>query len=86
MMRINADPNPTSPAEVSIDFATCATVSLAEAATVLGIHRSTAWDLFKRGEFPVPVLQIGHRLRVTKVQLERFLLGTPLDGSTTGLS
>jgi len=58
-----------------IDFSQCATVSLAEAALVLGIHRSTAWDLHKRGEFPVPVLQIGHRLRVTKRQLERYLLG-----------
>ena len=58
-----------------IDFDACATVSLAEAAMVLGIHRSTAWDLHKRGEFPVPVLEIGHKLRVTKLHLERFLLG-----------
>ncbi len=58
-----------------IDFSTCATVSLAEAAKVLGVHRSTAWDLYKRGEFPVPVLQIGHRLRVTKHHLSRYLLG-----------
>lgn len=58
-----------------IDFSTCATFSLAEAAKVLGVHRSTAWDLYKRGEFPVPVLQIGHRLRVTKVHLRRYLLG-----------
>lgn len=63
-------------AEVEIDFTTCATISLAEAARVLGIHRSTAWDLYKGGEFPVPVLAIGHRLRVTKVQLQRYLLGT----------
>jgi excisionase family DNA binding protein len=62
------------PTDVSIDFAGCATLSLAEAAMVLGVHRSTAWDLYKRGEFPVPVLQIGHRLRVTKLQLERYLL------------
>lgn len=60
-----------------IDFKSCATLSLTEAATVLGIHRSTAWDLYKRGEFPVPVLHIGHRLRVTKAQLRRFLLGEP---------
>lgn len=58
-----------------IDFTTCATVSLAEAAHVLGIHRSTAWELYKRGEFPVPVLKIGNKLRVTKAQLARYLLG-----------
>lgn len=58
-----------------IDFTTCATLSLAEAAKVLGIHRSTAWDLYRRDEFPVPVLKIGHKLRVTKAQLTRYLLG-----------
>ena len=57
-----------------VDVNTCATVSLVEAARVLGIHRSTAWDLHKRGEFPVPVLQVGHGLRVAKIHLERFLL------------
>jgi hypothetical protein len=51
-----------------------ATVSLTEAALVLGIHRSTAWELHKRGEFPLPVLRVGHRLLVAKVHLERFLL------------
>lgn len=58
-----------------IDMTTCATVSLAEAATVLGIHRSTAYELYRRGEFPVAVLRIETRLRVTKLQLERYLLG-----------
>ena len=57
-----------------IDFDACATVSLSQAAEVLGVHRSTAWELYKRGEFPVPVLHIGNRLRVTKLHLERFLL------------
>lgn len=64
-----------------IDPNVCATVSLAEAARVLGIHRSTAWDLYKRGEFPVPVLQIGHRLRVAKLHLERYLLGPLAEAS-----
>lgn len=66
-----------------IDPSVCATVSLAEAALVLGVHRSTAWDLHKRGVFPVPVLQIGHRLRVTKVHLERYLMG-PLAEPSAG--
>ena len=57
-----------------IEMNACATVSLADAAFVLGIHRSTASQLYRRGEFPVPVLQIGHRRRVTKIHLERFLL------------
>lgn len=57
-----------------IDMDACATMSLADAAFVLGIHRSTASELYRRGEFPVPVLEIGHRRRVTKIHLERFLL------------
>lgn len=72
-MRIDAN-STDGRGEVSIDLTCCATVSLAEAARVLGVHRSTAWELFKQGEFPLPVLRIGHRLRVTKVHLERFLL------------
>jgi Helix-turn-helix domain len=59
---------------VKIDLTSCATLSFVEASRVLGIHRSTAWDLHRRGGFPVPVLRIGNRLRVTKAHLERFLL------------
>jgi len=60
--------------QTRIDMNACATLSLADAALVLGIHRSTASELYRRGEFPLPVLLIGHRLRVTKIHLERFLL------------
>jgi len=69
-----------------IDLTTCATISLAQAAQALGIHRSTAWDLHKRGEFPVPVLRIGSRLRVTKLSLESFLTagGTNTDSNGPG--
>lgn len=59
--------------ESVFDPTNCATVSLVDAAQLLGIHRSTAWDLHRRGQFPVPVLRIGHGLRVAKAQLERFL-------------
>lgn len=62
-----------------IDFTQCATVSLTEAALVLGIHRSTAWELWKRGKFPVPVLQIGRRLRVAKLHLARYVTGSSGD-------
>jgi len=50
-----------------------ATISLAEAAGVLGIHRTTAWSLHKRGDFPVPVLKIGSSLRVVRAHLQLFL-------------
>lgn len=64
-----------------IDLNARATLSLSQAAEVLGVHRSTAWELYKRGEFPLPVLQVGHRLLVTKVHLERFLLTGTCEGS-----
>jgi excisionase family DNA binding protein len=51
----------------------CLTMSLAEAAEVIGVHRTTAWSIYKRGEFPVPVLKVGSSLRVVRSQLEAFL-------------
>jgi excisionase family DNA binding protein len=49
------------------------TVSLAEAAAMLGIGRSTAYKLAKQGALPVPVLEIGPVLRVSLVHVERYL-------------
>ena len=69
-----------NPPRIEIDE--CATLSLSDAAIILGIHRSTASQLYRRGEFPVPVLEIGHRRRVTKIHLEKFLLaGTTETGA-----
>lgn len=52
-----------------------ATVTLAEAAVVLGISERTAYRLAAADEFPVPVLKIGRRRMVAKVQLDAFLAG-----------
>lgn len=46
------------------------------AAAVLGIGRTTAYELARRGEFPVPVLKVGSRYRVVTANL-RELLGLP---------
>jgi len=48
-------------------------MSLSEAAAILAIHRTTAWSLYRRGEFPVPVLKVGGNLRVVRVHLQQFL-------------
>lgn len=55
------------------------TVPLREAAQVLGIDPRTAYRLVARGDFPVPVLRVGTLLKVSRVQLERFIEsgGTP---------
>jgi excisionase family DNA binding protein len=51
-----------------------ATVSLTEAAARLGISRAYAYRLAREGRFPVSVLEIGRKKRVSRAQLERFLL------------
>lgn len=55
------------------------TATLAEAARVLGIGRSTAYKLAKQGALPVPVLEIGPVMRVSLAHLERYLdTGVPI--------
>lgn len=54
---------------------TPAVMDFADAFRVLGIPASTAYHLNARGEFPVRVIKIGQRLRVTRHELEAFLRG-----------
>jgi excisionase family DNA binding protein len=51
------------------------TLSLAEAAKVLGIGVSTAYRLCSRGEFPVPVLRIGGTVKVSTKRLKAYVDG-----------
>lgn len=63
--------------------AVSATCGLAEAALILGIHKSTAHAFYQAGTFPVPVLRIGTRLRVVKVHIQQFLeTGEPVTFGT----
>lgn len=48
-------------------------VDLMVAARALGIGRSLAYDMAKRGRFPVRVLRLGNRYRVTRADLLRVL-------------
>lgn len=48
-------------------------VSLEEAAKVLGIGRSTAYAMAKRGEFPVAVVRVGSKLKVSSYRLDQLL-------------
>ena len=47
------------------------TLSVEDAARVLGLGRNSAYLAVKRGE--IPVIRIGHRLVVPKAALERLL-------------
>lgn len=51
--------------------------SIAEAAALLGIGRQTAYDLIRRGEFPLPVLQLGRRKVIAKAVMARYLTQEP---------
>lgn len=53
------------------------TISVEEAAAILGIGRSLAYDLARRGELP-GVLRLGHRLLVSRPLLEKRLGIEPL--------
>jgi hypothetical protein len=49
------------------------TVSLLTAAAAIGIGRTKAYELAKRGEFPVAVRRVGATYRVPVAELLRFL-------------
>ena len=52
-----------------------ATVSVAEAARVMGIGSSTAYRLIDAGEFPLPVQRIGGLRKILRADLERWAAG-----------
>ncbi len=57
------------------------TLSLPEAATVLGIGVSTAYRLWARGEFPVPLLRIGGTIKVSAKRLNAYIEGDGEDAA-----
>ncbi|WP_406321928.1 helix-turn-helix domain-containing protein [Streptomyces sp. NBC_01637] len=46
-----------------------AAIDLATAARALSLGRTTAYDLARRGEFPVPLLRIGAQYRARRTDL-----------------
>ena len=58
------------------------TLTVPEAAALLGIGRDLAYRAAARGD--IPTLRIGRRLVVPRAQLERLLNGRPATQSTEG--
>jgi predicted site-specific integrase-resolvase len=58
-------------------------VDLVTAAKALGIGRTRAFELARRGEFPVPVLRVGMTYRVPTTPLRRLLGIEGEDGSAS---
>lgn len=52
-----------------------ATLSLSEAAAILGIHRNTASGLIRKNQFPVPVFRVGGLWKVSKERLLAYIEG-----------
>ncbi|MEV0912705.1 helix-turn-helix domain-containing protein [Streptomyces sp. NPDC049967] len=50
-----------------------AAIDLVTAGRALGLGRTTAYDLAKRGEFPVPLMKLGAQYRCTRASLFRLL-------------
>ena len=59
--------SPTSPARRTYDAD--------EAFALLGMARSTGFDLIKRGQFPPPIIRAGRRIYIPKEPLDRLLSG-----------
>ncbi len=51
------------------------TLSIPEAAKVLGISRGLAYDLARRDKLPVPVIKLGRRLVLSRRAVEALLSG-----------
>jgi len=56
------------------------TYSIEETAALLGINRSTAYELARYDRLPVPTIRLGRRMVVAKGALDRLLSG----GATNG--
>lgn len=48
---------------------------LPTAAQILGLGRSTAYDMVRQGDFPVPVLRLRNRIRVPVEPILNLLAG-----------
>ena len=57
-----------------------ATYSVPEAARLLGISRSAAFEAARRGDLP-GAIKIGHRVVVSRSVLERVLNGEPIEAA-----
>jgi len=60
-----------------------AATDLVTTAAILGIGRTTAHALARAGQFPVPVLRIGHRYRVPVAPILRLLDLDPAPADAT---
>lgn len=54
-------------------------IGIPEAAARLGMHPITAYRAIKDGKFPVNVVEVNGRKRVSMRQLAEFMYGAPIE-------
>jgi predicted DNA-binding transcriptional regulator AlpA len=60
------------------------TYSIHEARLLLGIGEATAYRLLRRDEFPVPIIKVGRRNKISKRVLDDFLDGRAPEEKAAG--
>ncbi len=60
------------------------TLNIEAVAKRLGINRSTAYELARRDQLPVPTIRLGRRMVVGRAALERALAGETARRAGTG--
>jgi excisionase family DNA binding protein len=61
------------PGQLQTGVADRQTLTLTEAAAILGIARSTAYQLASEDRLPVPVIRLGRRVVVARAAIERLI-------------
>jgi excisionase family DNA binding protein len=51
------------------------TLTVDEAAVLLGVSRGTAYEMIQRDEFPVEPIRVGRRILIPKAKLMKMLEG-----------
>ncbi len=60
----------------ALDDRDCLTLSVTQAARILGVGRNTAYEAVRTGA--IPSIRVGRRVLVPKAALERLLVNAPL--------
>lgn len=60
------------------------TLNIEDVARLLGINRSTAYELARRNEFPVPIIRLGKRMVVSRRAVAALLGGLRADDDDFG--
>jgi len=61
-------------------------LTIPELADLVGMHPSTLYRAITRGDFPVPIVRFGDRIRVPRAAVEKLLYGEDTRAARPGSS